>query len=419
MASLDTSLFDYAMKYYYYPKLMNDLIIEQNDVLRPVFANRQVGGGKRINFSHKEDYGHSTGGIIPTTGLLKTAAGGPGFEGYDTIKIVATTKDVGQFVMNVTKTNRMAYLGALDDMVTEARGELERYMYKYLFNSGGYLAQCESCPSSTTVTLVAGTNMNLFEKGMIISILNKSDGSATNGVDAGLSVISAVNKATRTITITGDTIDNYASVDTTEWVCVYLDVTVDTTTKYIPTGLPDLIGNTTTGPATLHGVTVASHPKWVSYCEDLAGADCTAEDLQRVVDEIELHSPGSIKFLLCSDKFRRRAQFDICEPQQWRPSDEEATYFGVGDPILRVASKNRIPLKVAAYCQPEDDVYFIDNSPDALPVFHAAWTEWMNADGHYLDRVAGYYKYAATMSSEYEFLAVGRSRLGKLYNVAI
>lgn len=408
MASLTTSQYQYMMKTYYTSGINEDIIYENNDVLKRIFANKSPANSRIIYGPVDEKMGHSTHGITET-GTLPTAAAGTQFNWQDSVQIVPTRKDISQLLINLTKNSKYNYMGGIARMNHGCRLEHGDYLNKYLFNYGGYLGQCAS-HSSQVITMASETNMNLFKPGMTVDVLIKTTGvGSAQGGEA--LVITVVNKATPSLTVTG-TING--TLDSTNWICVTGDVTRSSTTQTIPLGLPDLIEDSG-GPATINGVTLASHPDWGAELKDLSGADVSVEDFQEVVDELELHSGSVLEFILCSAKFRRRYQFDLCEPQQTRDPGDGT--MGTGEVFFRGASKKRIPLLVASYCNPLDDAYFID--PSSLTVYHGAWMEFMDDDGKYLTKTANKYLYEATMSSEYEIIANGRPRNGRIENAAI
>jgi hypothetical protein len=396
------------MKTYYSPGVNEDIIYENNDVLKRIYANKKAANSRVIYGPVDETMGHSTHGIAED-GTLPTAAAGGQFNWQDSVQIVPTRKDVSQLLINLTKNSKYNYMGAIARLNHEIRVEHGDYLNKYLMNSGGYLGQCAS-ESGNKIVMAAETNMNLFKKGMTVDVLIKSTGIGSVQGCEGV-VISVVSKTDPSITVVG-TVNG--TIDSTNWVCVTGDVTRSSTTQTIPLGLPDLIQDAA-AVTVINGVTISSHPDWIPYMKDLSGADVSVEDFQEIIDELELHTGSVIEFILCSAKFRRRYQFDLCEPQQMR-SPGEGT-MGTGEVFFRGASKKKIPLLVASYCNPLDDVYFID--PSALTVYHGAWMEFMDDDGKYLTKTANKYLYEATMSSEFEIIANGRPRLGRLENASI
>lgn len=408
MASLTTSQHQYMMKTYYTSGINEDIIYENNDVLKRIFANKEPANSRVIYGPVDEQMGHSTHGIVET-GTLPTAAAGTQFNWQDSVQIVPTRKNLSQLLINLTKNNKYNYMAGVARLNHEIRAEHGDYLNRYIFNSGGYLGQVAS-EAGGVITLASETNMNTFKVGMTIDVLIKSTGiGSSQGCEA--KVITAVTKSTPSITVSDSGING--TFDSTNWVCITGDVTRSSTTQTIPLGLPDLIEDLTT--LDVNGVDTGNHPSWVSYLNDLSGADVTVEDFQEVVDELELHSGAVIEYILCSAKFRRRYQFDLCEPQQYRKPGEGT--MGTGEVFFRGASKVRIPLLVASYCNPLDDVYFMDGS--GITVYHGAWMDFMDDDGKYLTKTANYYLYEATMSSEYELIAKGRPRFGRIENASI
>lgn len=408
MASLTTSQYQYMMKTYYTSGINEDIIYENNDVLRRIFANKEPANSRIIYGPVDEKMGHSTHGMLET-GALPTAAAGTQFNWQDSVQIVPTRKNLSQLLINLTKNSKFNYMAGIARLNHEIRTEHGDYLNRYLFNYGGYLGQVAS-EAAGVITMAAETNMNLFKVGMTIDCLIKTTGvGSSQGCES--KVITAVTPATPSITVSDSGMNG--TFDSTNWVCITSDVVRSSTTQTIPLGLPDLIEDLTT--LDVNGVDTGNHPAWISYLKDLSGADVQVEDFQEVIDELELHSGATIEYILCAAKFRRRYQFDLCEPQQYRrPGDGT---MGTGEVFFRGASKKKIPLLVASYCNPLDDVYFMDST--GITVFHGAWMDFMNDDGKYLTKDPDTYMYEATMSSEYELIARGRPRFGRIENASI
>jgi hypothetical protein len=190
---------------------------------------------------------------------------------------------------------------------------------------------------------------------------------------------------------------------------------VDTTTgttNNLPHGLPTLIGT-----GTLHGVTTSAgnYPEFVSYLKDAGSADLTLNMIQEVIDNIELVSKGKVDMIIMSDTLYRLVQFDIVDPQTYRSPGEGMA--GTGPISYRGRSKGQIPIYIAAYCNPTDDVYILDSS--AIVPYASCFAEWMDDDGRYLSKVSGSRKYEASLGTEVQYLAQFRSRAGKIYDCAL
>lgn len=409
MASLTTNQYQYMMRTYYTSGVNEDIIYENNDELRRIFANKKPANSRVIYGPVDEKMGHSTHGITET-GTLPTAAAGTQFNWQDSVQIVPTRKNLSQLLINLTKNNKYNYMAGIARLNHEIRLEHGDYLNRYIFNVGGYLGQVAS-EAAGVITMQSETNMNTFKIGMTIDCLIKSTGvGSSQGCES--KVITAVTKSTPSITVSDSGING--TFDSTNYVCITGDVTRSSTTQLIPLGLPDLIQDSS-GPAIVNGVTIASNPGWISEMLDLSGADVTVEDFQEIVDELELHSGANLKYILCSAKFRRRYQFDLCEPQQVRKPGDGT--MGTGEVFFRGASKSKLPLVVASYCNPLDDVYFMDGT--GITIYHGAWMDFMDDDGKYLTKTSNYYLYEATMSSEYELIATGRPRFGRIENASI
>lgn len=413
MTASSTTSLQYVMKTYYTPEFIQDYIFNDNKVLDRIFGGRQPANSKNIYTPIRVRWASGSTQAITETGAEPTAAAPTDYYCQDNVKIVDTRKEVTQLVINLTKNSNYNYRAALDDMNMDAMGEHADFMNRALFNDAGYMATCSSAASANSVTFGTGTNMDQFYVGQAISILVKSNGATSAGTAS--DTIATINKSTRTITLAGSGVDTYGSIDSTYGCCAL--GSVSGTTNLLFHGLPTLI-NDSNGVSSLHGVTISSYPEFISYMKDGASGDLDLEDMQEVIDEIELRSKGKIDLILCHDKLLRKYQYTIIEPQTIRmPGDASYGTAGTGEVYFRGRSKVKIPIMCAAYCNPTDDMYFIDTS--ALKVYHGAFMEWLDDDGKYIRKVSGYYSYEASMSSEVQIIAAARKRLGRIYDIDI
>jgi hypothetical protein len=319
---------------------------------------------------------------------------------------VDTHKEISQLVINLTKSGKLTYRKALDDLAIDALGEHKDFMNRALFNEAGYIATCASASDANTVVLAVGTNMDQFYVGQAVDIFLISAGTVNSvGVDG--DTIATVTKSTRTITLTTGVAD-YTSIDSTYGVSP--GGCTSATTNLMPHGLPTLIGT-----ATLHGVSVTDYAEFKSKTLDLSGADVELTHIQEIIDEIELHSQGTVDSIMLGDALYRNIQFEIAEAQVQRgPGDGS---LGTGPIVYRGRSNVQIPIDICAYANPTDRIYIFDST--AIVPYHGAWAEWMDDDGKYLTKVSGYSKYEAALLTECQLLNQFRTRTGYVDNCGL
>gem|GEM_PF-3716307 len=394
----------------YLPGVCTDIMFMDNTELEPFFEKRQRFGGERIQ--RPVVTGRAAGSTIfhKDGGTLGTPASATKTIGYEDIKFIATSKEVSQHLLNVTKMKRLAYLEAVDFLVREAIEEQRNSMEKHFFADEGYLATCSSCASnSKTITFPTGTNMDQWEVGMAVSVLKKSN----HTVDAGVAsdIIATIDVTNLQIVLTTG-VATYTSIDSDYGVCALGSVTV-ADGNLTPNSLYDIINITD-----LHNIEVATYTNYISYIKDLSGP-VELKGVQHVIDKLELRKHARLDRLWGHDTLLEDYQFELIDPRTiQQPGSGE---MGTGSIYFKGRSKRRkkgevLPIEALVYSNPDDRLWFIQD--DTIECWYSAFNEWMADDtGKILHKITGTAGYECDLGSEYNFFAIERYKLGALDNI--
>jgi len=415
MAVRTITTMQYLIKEHYTPEFNEDFIYRNNEVLEKIYKNKVTAMGSPIQGPIRLRRASGSTAPVSEGGAHPTAAVPTDYQVQETLKIIDTHKEVSQLSINLTRSGNLNYRTALADNIEDALGEHADALNRYMFNLDGYMATCAASghTSSTVIRMDTGTNMRQFYKGQAVAVLLKSSG-LHNSVGVASDTIADIGLAgglssAYDIELTSG-VAVYGSLDQTYGVCGPSDVSGANTS--LPHGLPDLIGDVVTGPATLHGVTIATYPEFASYCMDKSGGDVGLVDIQEGIDNVELVSKGTVDMLILSDTLYRIIQFDIADPQIQRTPGQGL--LGTGPIRYKGRSNKPIPIYIAAYCNPTDYIYGLDSS--AITPYSSCFAEWMDDDGKYITKYSGYRKYECSLGTEIENLAHFRSRMFKIDN---
>ena len=156
--------------------------------------------------------------------------------------------------------------------------------------------------SNTTNTITVDTVMNLIE-GMVIDVVDANTGTAVSGMTSRR--IIAINRATKTLTVSGSTMtaDAYKPTESQTYaLCVQGSYGKELT------GLGAIFNNT----GSLYGLSRSTYSWMTPYMKDIAesGAAQNISDvvMQRAIDELEEVNGSKVDFIVCSAGVKRNYQ---------------------------------------------------------------------------------------------------------------
>lgn len=408
-----SSTFANYLKTHYGPNVNEELLKGyNNDAIKFVFDGKIRAGGK--NFTEPIRVRPASGSTAWHTesGATPTAAEPTDTVAYDSIKFMSTAKEVTQHMLNLTKVGGLTFRKAIDDLNQDAITEHRNDIYRALFALKGYVGICSSADNTgKIITMGTGTNMDQFYVGQSVEVLRISDNLHNSVGSSAATTITAVTPATPSISLTA-AVQAYQSVSSSYGVA--LGGVFSSGTNRSCVSIPDIVSSTTTGPATLHNITVASYPEWVSYYKSIAGT-LDPKDVQAAIDDCEMLRGGALDIILGHMSVVREYQFDLIDPKVMI-MNEGSRDAGTGAVYYKGRSNKRLPVVAAAFCNPTDALFGIDKS--SIRTMYTALTEWMSDDnGQVLHKKSGYSYYEATLGSEFQLLGYARYKNFCLDNI--
>lgn len=237
-------------------------------------------------------------------------------------------------VMRQTAKGNMGSFGRVVDLEAKAMKRTLALNLAHDFYLGHKLAGVTTQGPVTVVQLDALANMEYFETGMIVDIVDATTGVAVANGDS--VTITAVDRTNKTITITGAGVTVVAGT--------HIVVREDTFGACV-NGLFDIIDDVTT----LHGIDPALFPRWAARVNAAFGA-FTVSKLQAEIDAVVVAS-GKYPSAIYGDYTRQRKYFETLTanpqyvaignggPKTMDGGFRTLEYSGGGSPIPWIADR--------------------------------------------------------------------------------
>lgn len=401
--ALDKTTASGILKDFYLPTL-NEQLVNKNEYLAQLEKNDQdVVGTEAVLALH---VGRNEG-IGARKELEDLPA--PGNQAYVKAR-VGLKYNYGQIqvsgpVMRAMKNDDGSWLRALESeskgVVNDLKQDVERQL---LGTSDGVIAAtAANAAVNDVVTTATTTQIRHLRVGMRVDIGTVASPTAV----ASNRTITAVNRATSTITIDG------AAVTTATTDRIFRQGNGgDGSNQREITGLQNIVDSTTS----LFGVDPASYPEWASYEKDAAGAALSDALVGELIDEISIVSPLGVPDWAITDHRQARAYAATLQAQRRFTTDGElfggfkGIEIGTGSGSLILSTLRDAPVKTL----------FAVNRSD-LTEYRASDWEFMDEDGDVLQRIVtgnGKDGYQATLFKYAEQGVSHRAAHGKIVNLA-
>jgi len=402
MAQQTYTTFTDLLKRNYKKEYIRDAIVRDNSCVSWIFKKVEDATGER--FQHPVLVRRASGSTsyVQEGGAHPTSANATRMIVYDNLKQIETSKQITQYLLDLTRSGNNTYLKSLNDTVIEAKDEMTDAMERQLFAEAGYAAICASADSGTSkiITLAADTNMDQFYIGQKVEVLQTSTGTHNSVGSSAATTITAISESTPSITLAA-AVGNYSSVNEDYGVAV--DGNFESGTGIYAFSLNDLCG-TTTG---VHGVNTTTYPEYVGHV--VTYGTNLLKDIQKVVDKIEGRSKGNVDMIFAHDSLLRDVQYSICDPRYLtQPGDGR---MGTGALTFKGRSNKQITIKSSVYANPIDRMFVVDSS--SIKTYATSLFEWESDDtGNLLHKVSGYSYYEAVLHAYYQICAFARFHNG-------
>lgn len=307
-------------------------------------------------------------------------------------------------VIRAMKSDDGSWLRAVESetkgVITNLRQDVDR---QALGTSDGVLAATAANASGNTiVTTATSTQIRHLRVGMRVDIGTVASPAAA----AGNRKITAVNIATKTITVDGAPF----ATATTDRIFRKGNGGTGVNQREL-TGLQTIVNNV----GTLHGVDPTVEPTWASTVVDNGGVALSEANIGRVIDEISIISAeGAPDWGITTHRIAREYAATLNVDRQFVNTLELKSGFSA---IEVGTATGRVGLQTVKDA-PAGKVYFL--TKDNLTLQEASDWEFMEEDGNVLQRIVtgnGKDGYEATLFKYAEFTTDARNAHGVLTNV--
>lgn len=390
---------DAALKEFYLPAAREQLNNEMM-LLTQIQKNSKDVEGRRavlsLHVSRNSGVGaRAEGGTLPSGGNQGYIEERVGLKNnYGRIQIN------GQ-VIRAMKSDAGSFVRAIDSETKGLMTDLKRDVNRQCYNNvEGTIAQCGTTTTSTTIVLATTTPlsaMRFFEIGMLVDIGTTA---APSTIAAGVS-ITAVDRANRTITVSGSTVSTTSSHFITR---AGSKAAAGSTNELI--GLQAIVADS----GTLYNVNPTTQPVWRSTVNGNSGTLRAATDnlFSKVLDDIYLEAGKSPNFIVTSHGVLRNYAAQLQSQKRFT----DTTDLKGGFSALTVSAGNvTLPLVAERDCP--DSTAFLLNLDHVFEHRMSDW-EWMDLDGSVLNRVANVDAYEATMFIYHELTTDQRNAHGRI-----
>lgn len=328
----------------------------------------------------------------------------PGNEGFayitDPLRYHYGLFNITGQLLKASESNEGAFKRALSVEMNGTVDSLKRKVNIDAYGSGNGVLVEVSGTAATTTTLPVNTTVH-FQVGEIVDVYDVS-GSAYL---ANARTVTAVNRAGRTITISGANI----SVDAGDQI---IRASSDSTSgtpnndkNQTINGLGNLIGNT----GTVHGIDSSTATYWRSTVVDASGAVVGDTLLRQLSDGIGFESGADDEMVLITTRGIRNRYANTLTALK-RFNDAQSMTLRGGFKALLFDDK---PLVIDDHCPPGN--VFAVNTKAMFWSQNSDW-EWMDMDGEALKWEPRYDRYISILFKYANLGTTARNRLGKIIN---
>lgn len=309
--------------------------------------------------------------------------------GYGRIRISGQT-------MELAKTNPQAFANAMDYEVNGLKNDVAKDVNRIFYGDGtGTLATTTA--AGTASASYTAVNAQYLEVGQVVGIVTP----ATGAVKAGPLTITAVNRSTGVVTLSG----------TATWAIG--DVLVRygngrlSSVNREPNGLSSIVSDT----GALYNIDPATEPTWKAINNNNSGTNrALSEGLMiKLTDDVRVN--GGDTSLILTSLGVRRAYFNLLT-QQRRYTDTKE--FNGGIRGLAFNNGREIPV-VEDVDAPSNKMWFLDES--SLTIYRSTDWSWLDLDGNIWKWYADYDAFQAVLHSYWEIGVNRRNANGVLADV--
>lgn len=358
---------DSALKSFYLDAVAQQLNTEVNPLLAKIKQSTADVWGKEVR--RLAQYGVNGGVGAGTEEGSLPAAGGNNYDQFvTTLKNLYGTIEISDKAVRASENSAGAFVDLLN---AEMEGLLRSSAFNFgrmLFGDGSGILCTVSAVTGNVVTVDSVKNVI---EGMTVDVLD-ADGDQVSGVTARR--ITAVDRADKTITLSGGTLTGVASGCT---LCVQGSHNLELT------GLGAIFKD----DGTLYGLSRAERPWMVPYIKESVGT-ISENAIQTAIDYLEETAGSRVDMIVCSWGVKRALQAVLSES---RMQTDMAELAGG----CRTITYNGIPVVADRFC-PAGTMYLLNTRDFCLHQL-CDW-KWLEGDdGKVLRQVPGKPLYTATL----------------------
>ena len=353
-------------------------------------VGRNVGTGARAE-----------GGTLPTAGNQQYAEQRvPLYYNYGRIQITGP-------VMRAMKSDSASFTRAVDSETKGIVADLKRDYNRQIFGtSNGVVAQCGTTNTATEIVLASDTPLSVmrqFEIGRVVDI-----GTVANPVAIANSVsITAVNRSTKTITVSG------SNVSTTGSHYVFWEDAggaIGGVGQKEITGLRSIVDSS----GALHNVDPSTVPVWAATEDANGGTNRAPSDtlFERVLDTVEIESGEMPNLIVTTHGIVRSYANGLKDQKRFSNTLD----LKGGFKAVSVATASGELGMVSDRDCPAETAFLLNTSH----LFHHVGSDWefMDEDGAVLNRVADKDAYEATLFKYSELTTDQRNSHAKIVDLS-
>lgn len=390
---------DAALKEDYQP-LVREQLNQSNMFLAQIEKNTKDFEGRRailsLHTSRNSGVGaRAEGGTLPT-------AGNQGYteQRIDMRRQYARIEVTGPAIREM-KSDRGSFVRAVESEIKGAVNDIKRDVSRQVFGtSNGVIATCGTTSTANEVVLASTTTltqMRQFEVDMVVDIGTV----ASPATVASAVTITAVNRTTKTITVSGSTIS------TTGSHFVFRSGAggaIGGAGQKELTGLQSIVA----ASGTLFNVDPSSVTSWVSYVSSNSGTNRAPTDtlFETALDEISIESGENADLIVTSAGVSRAYANGLKDQKRYSNTLDLKGGFKA---ISVTTPQGEVALTWDRDC-PENKAFVLNTSH--LTEFYSSDWEWMDEDGAVLNRVQNKDAYEATLFKYHEVATDKRNAHG-------
>ena len=358
---------DSALKSFYLDAVAQQLNTEVNPLLAKIKQSTADVWGKEVR--RLAQYGVNGGVGAGTEEGSLPAAGGNNYDQFvTTLKNLYGTIEISDKAVRASENSAGAFVDLLN---AEMEGLLRSSAFNFgrmLFGDGSGILCTVSAVTGNVVTVDSVKNVI---EGMTVDVLD-ADGDQVSGVTARR--ITAVDRADKTVTLSGGTLTGVASGCT---LCVQGSHNLELT------GLGAIFKD----DGSLYGLSRAERPWMIPYIKESVGT-ISENAIQTAIDYLEETAGSRVDMIVCSWGVKRALQAVLSESRMQTDMAELAGGY-------RTITYNGIPVVADRFC-PAGTMYLLNTRDFCLHQL-CDW-KWLEGDdGKVLRQVPGKPLYTATL----------------------